>query len=721
MLWNIGYSESNGPSGKALPFPPAHLRILELPAMSRTPRGATPLFLLLAAVLPAGAIQQPRGTAPVPPAQAPAGNKSSAYYHAALGHLYADLANQYGGRGEYLTKAIDNYKLALKADPDSSFLASELADLYLGSGMLRTATTEFEEQVRKNPSDVNSRRILGRFYMARIRDGQQGRMNEEMLKKALEQYTAVSTLAPTDVDNWTLLGRLHKLAQNSAQSEAAYKKALEIDPGSEDALTGLAMVYSDNGDNTQASLLLKRVTDKNPSLRTLTALAATYEQMKEYKQAAETYRRALELNKENTDLKRAYGQALFAADDNDGAKAIFEEILSEEPNDLLACLRLSQIYRDKKDYAKAREFALRAKKLDPNNLEIQFNEVNLLEAEGKAQEAIQILREAIAGMPLRPDSQGERNNKMFLLEKLGMLYRSANQTDKAVASFREIVDIDPTTGPRASAQIVDAYRGGKNFTAAETEAAAALKKYPNDRLTKVVMANVLTDLARFKEADSLLRTAFDGKSDRETWIAIAQVHEKSKNFTEMGKAIDQAEKLSDTPEEKEAVIFMRGAMFERMKKFELAEAEFRKVLAANPTSAAALNYLGYMYADRNVKLNEALDMITKAVDQDPNNAAYLDSLGWVYYRLNRYDEAVEQLNRSLQRGSGDPTVHDHLADVLFTQGKLKEAISQWERAIHEWKTNAPSEIDQAELAKINKKLEDARVKLAKEPITAKQP
>lgn len=688
--------------------------------MSRTPRGATPLLLTLAALLPAGAMQQPRPAAPAAPA-ATAGNRSAAYYHAALGHLYADLANQYGGRGEYLTKAIDNYKLALKADPDSSFLASELADLYLSSGMLRTATTEFEEQVRKNPSDVNSRRILGRFYMARIRDGQQGRMNEEMLKKALEQYVAVSTLAPADIDNWTLLGRLHKLAQNSAQAEAAYKKALDIDPGSEDALTGLAMVYSDNGDNTQASLLLKRVTDKNPSLRTLTALAATYEQMKEYKLAAETYRRALELNKENTDLKRAYGQALFAADDNDAAKAIFEEILSEEPNDLLACLRLSQIYRDKKDYAKAREFAQRAKKLDPNNLEIQFNEVNLLEAEGKTQEATQVLREAIAGMPLRPDSQGERNNKMFLLEKLGMLYRSANQTDKAVAAFREIIDLDPTTGPRASAQIVDAYRGGKNFQLAETEAAAALKKYPNDRLTKVVMANVLTDLARFKDADSLLRTAFDGKSDRETWIAIAQVHEKAKDFAEMGKAIDQAEKLSDTPEEKEAVTFMRGAMYERMKKFELAEAEFRKVLAANPTSAAALNYLGYMYADRNVKLNEALEMITKAVDQDPNNAAYLDSLGWVYFRLSRFDEAVEQLNRSLQRGSGDPTVHDHLADVFFTQGKLKEAISQWERAIHEWKTNAPSEIDQAELTKIEKKLEDARVKLAKEPITAKQP
>jgi tetratricopeptide (TPR) repeat protein len=115
-------------------------------------------------------------------------------------------------------------------------------------------------------------------------------------------------------------------------------------------------------------------------------------------------------------------------------------------------------------------------------------------------------------------------------------------------------------------------------------------------------------------------------------------------------------------------------------------------------------------------------MITKAVDFDPHNSAYLDSLGWVYYRLNRFAEAEEQLRHSIRRGSRDATVHDHLGDVLLSLGNLKEAIAQWERAAEEWRKSAPSDLDTAELAKVQKKLESAKIRVAKEGAAAqKQP
>src|SRR6476659_6926620 len=95
---------------------------------------------------------------------------------------------------------------------------------------------------------------------------------------------------------------------------------------------------------------------------------------------------------------------------------------------------------------------------------------------------------------------------------------------------------------------------------------------------------------------------------------------------------------------------MRGAMYERMNKLEPAEAEFRKVLKIDAENAGAMNYLGYMLADRNVRLPEALDLITKALDKDPGNGAYLDSLGWVYYKLGRLREAEENVRgRSRKR------------------------------------------------------------------------
>lgn len=649
-------------------------------------------------------------------AQAPSGapNKAAAYYHAALGHLYAELAAQYGGRGEYVSKAIENYRLAMKADPETPSLAQELAELYTQSGQLISATAEFEEAVRRSPNDANARRILGRFYTARIREGQQGRPNADMLKKAIAQFEAVGEQAPKDIDNWILLGRLQKLAQNSTASERAYKKALEVDPDNEDALTGLAIVYSDLGDTANASQMLKRVVDRNPNLRTLTALAAAYEQMKEYKLASETYKRAYEMNRENPDLKRAYASSLFTAEEYDEAMKLFDELQMEDPNDLLAVLRLSQIYRQKRDYPKAREFAHRARKIDPNNLEILYNEVGLLEAEGKMGEAVARLGEILEGMPKRPDSIADRSNRLILLERLGYLYRVTEQTSKAVAAYREIAELDPSAAAKSAAQVVDAYRAGKDYASAEKEMKDALQKYPNDRLVKILAANVNTDLTRFKEAESLLKSLLDGKNDRETYIALAQVHEKAKSWNRMAEALDQAEKLSKSDDELETIYFMRGAMYERQKKYDLAEAEFKRVLKLNPKSSSALNYLGYMLADRNTRLQEALEMIQKAVEEEPHNSAFLDSLGWVYYRLNRLDEAAELLQQSIKMGSRDATVHDHLGDVYFSQNKLKEAIAQWERSIAEWHSNAPAEADPAEVAKIQKKVEGAKVRLARE-------
>jgi len=188
----------------------------------------------------------------------------------------------------------------------------------------------------------------------------------------------------------------------------------------------------------------------------------------------------------------------------------------------------------------------------------------------------------------------------------------------------------------------------------------------------------------------------------------------------MGQAIDQVEKLGASSEEKEDAMFLRGAMFERMKKFEQSEAEFRKVLQMDPASARTLNYLGFMLADRNARLNEALEMIQKAVDQEPTNSAYLDSLGWVYYRLNKLEEAEDNLRRSLQYGSRDAAVYDHLGDVYLSRNKLKDAIKQWERSLKEWQTASPSEADPAEIAKVQKKLEKAKVRLAQEHGGAKR-
>jgi predicted Zn-dependent protease len=295
------------------------------------------------------------------------------------------------------------------------------------------------------------------------------------------------------------------------------------------------------------------------------------------------------------------------------------------------------------------------------------------------------------------------------------MYRSAEQYVDAITTFRQIGELDPSLTSRALAQVVDTYRLSKDYTKALEEADAATKKFPEDRVLLSVRSSVLAEVGRTDEAAAALRKLLDGKdSDRETYVTLAQIYEKGKNYNEMSKALDAADKLSNDKDDKISIAFMRGAMYEKMKKFDAAETEFRKVLDQDPKNAAALNYLGYMLADRNVKVADALKYVQQAVEIEPNNPAYLDSLGWAYFRVGDLAKAEEYLRRAVEGFSKDPTVHDHLADVYAKQGNLKDAITHWQLSLKEWEAASASEKDPAEIAKVQKKLDSAKVRMARE-------
>jgi tetratricopeptide (TPR) repeat protein len=641
-------------------------------------------------------------------------DKAAAYYNYSLGHLYAELAAAYGNRGEYFNKAVDSYRAALKADPGATFIAEELSDLYIQSGRLREAVSDAEDALKQNPNDLNSRRLLARIYTHLIGDSQTNQIDPDMVKKAIEQYQKITETDPKDVDSWIMLGRLQKALQNSTEALAAYKKALSIDPGNEDAMTGLATVYADLGDNKAAAEMLQKVADKDPNPRSLTSLASVYEQLKDYSLAAEMLRRAVDQQPGNSDLKHALAEDLLLSDQLDDALKLYQEAVAEDPKDEHSELRISQIYRQKRDFAKAREAADKAKEIAPDDLEIQYNDVNLLEAEGKIPEAIKTLKGILDATVKKSYSASEKSSRSFLLQSLAELQRSIEQYNAAVDTFHQLADLDPDSGSRVSAEIIETYREAKDYPKAESEADTATKKYPNDRFIVSAQAAVLSDLGKTDQAVTETRKLLGGKNDREVYLSLADIYEKSKNFAEMGKVLDSAEKLSQSSEEKQMVEFRRGAMYERMKDFQAAEAEFRKVLALNPENDAALNYLGFMLADRNVRLDEAREMIVKALSREPNSGAYLDSLGWVYFRQNKLPEAEDKLREALLYMSRDPTVHDHLGEVYFREGKVREAIAQWQSSLREWQAGPASDLDHAEMSKVQKKLEDAKVRLARE-------
>ncbi|MCC6262821.1 MAG: tetratricopeptide repeat protein [Bryobacterales bacterium] len=648
-------------------------------------------------------------------------SQGSAYYNYAMGHLYSELSSVYGNRKEFLDQAIDYYKEALKLDPQAGFLNAELSELYLRSGRVSEAVTEAERRLKENPNDLDARRILGRIYTRLIGDpnapGNNRRsdgVNEEMLRKAIEQHEFIVKADPGDTDSQLLLGRLYRLDRRNVDAESAFKKVLETDSNNEVALRELALVYSSLGDTNKAIEMYTRVNSRNPTPRTLLELASAYEQVRDFANAATVYKKVVDLNPEEVDVLKRYAQALLFADKLDEARAAYQTVTAKKPDDVEGFLRLSQIYRQQGNFEAARSANEKAKSLAPDNLEILYNDINLLDAEGRADEAIERLKSMIQTAEKARYTDAELNARMVLLERLGLLQRSTERYSDAIASFTKLAEADPNQAGRAQAQIVETYRMAKDFTKAEAVANEAYKKYPEDRTLIVVRASLLADLGKSDEAIRDMKAFMKGREDHQNYLTLSQIYEKAKRYPEMAEALTKAEEFADGEDEVQTVTFLRGAMYERQKDFEKAEAEFRKVLARNPENASALNYLGYMLADRNVRLEESFQMIKKAVDLDPGNAAYLDSLGWIYYRMGKLHEAELALKQALQRMSKDPTIHDHLGDVYFEQGDLRRAVIAWDLALKEWKSNAPSERDAELISNLTTKLEKAKVSLAQQ-------
>jgi tetratricopeptide (TPR) repeat protein len=295
------------------------------------------------------------------------------------------------------------------------------------------------------------------------------------------------------------------------------------------------------------------------------------------------------------------------------------------------------------------------------------------------------------------------------------VYREQNKDPLAIAEYRQLIALGGDQTERGYEQIVETYRNEKQWGQALAVAQEAAQKLPDSREMKMNLAQQLADNDQGAAAVSQVKALLQNKpSDREVYLTLAQIQTSLKQFKDAEESAAQAEKLSVKPEEKNYATFMAGSVYEREKKYDLAEQKFKAVLADDARNAPVLNYLGYMLADRGLRLDEALGYIKKAIAQEPENAAYLDSLGWVYYKMGNYDLAEANLLKAVNKMGNDGTVQDHIADLYFKTGRLKQAAAHWERALDEWNKTTKTQVDSSDVARVQKQLESARVKLAKE-------
>ena len=669
---------------------------------------AVPILLFWAGGLVASP-QEPAGAA-----SGAGPDRAKAYYHYSIAHLnmmrFAEL-----GRQEYVRKALDNYEKALAADPESSFLRLELVKFYGRTNRLDEAVAEAEKILDQDPDNTEARRVIGGFLRSYATSQRRGSVDKDLLQRAVEQFEQVIGIDPNDEEALLQLSTLYRILEDNEKAEESLRKLLEIKPDSTEALSSLAQLYLSMGQPGPAIEALEKIKASGEAdPRSLAALGGAYENVGRHRDAAEVFGELLRQSSGNAvRVRRALANNLVLSGQFSEALTHYQELVEGEPNNPEHHLRLSQIYRQERNFARAWEHLRKASELAPESLEVRYNGVLLFEAEGKTVEAIEGMEQLLEETAKEQYTARDRQNRAMFLEQLGSLYRRQENVERAAEVFKQMAEIDPQGRPRALMHVIDTYRFARQYDQARDWSQQAYEEFPDNRGLAVLRATVLAETGDSGKGSKILKSLLDGKAqDLEVYLALAQVYEKGKKFDQALKSVQEAEKLSKTRPQKLTVLFTQGSVLERAKRHAEAEKAFRDLIEADPKNASALNYLGYMLADLNQKLDEAHDMIQKALDLDPENGAYLDSLGWLYFRQEKLDLAERYLLRSLESVKRDPVVHSHLASVYFKQGKVDEARKHWERSLQEWKNSAKADQDSSEIAKVEAKLAELKVELS---------
>ena len=474
-------------------------------------------------------------------------DKAAAYYHYTLAHIYEEQVAVYG-RSELANKAIEEYRLAIEADPTSEYLTSALAELYAKTGRIRDAVMEAQDILKRDPNNLEAHKLLGRIYLRSLGDIQAGQGSQNVLKLAIEQYEQIIKIEPDNVDDHLLLGRLYRLNNDLQKAEGEFKTAVKLDPNSEEAVTTLAYLYNEEGDTARAGEVLSSIPDAARSAKLYSALGYTYEQQKQYKNAINAYRKAIELDRDNLDAIRGLAQNLMNDGQTDAALEQYKIIADANPEDAQTYLRMAEIYRKSGKFDQALESLKKAGSMVQDSIEVPYNMAAVYQAQGRYDEAIQVMQDLLKKTEKADNSytQAEKNNRSVFLERLGTIYRDNKNDTQAVETFNEDDSLWATRTPnaaisRSSIPIAKTSSGSRLPTLPRKPSRSCPTTAPEDGVRCPARRH---GPARCRAAAGEV-TAQGRPEDRDVYITLSQMYSRLKRWQEAEEALDKAEQLSD--------------------------------------------------------------------------------------------------------------------------------------------------------------------------------
>jgi tetratricopeptide (TPR) repeat protein len=454
--------------------------------------------------------------------------------------------------------------------------------------------------------------------------------------EGLTEARRMSLLYPLDANLRLLFGQALIFKQDYRESELQLRSAIELDPKLEDAYNSLIKCLQISGQTKSAIDVAYRMTKNIPhSSQSWSLLSRLLVGAKRVKEAVDPARKAWELQENNPELALIYALTLDLNNRGKEAVKLYEQLYRFNPGNTDLVQRMVALYKELGNLSNA--LSLIDDMIENSSDEVpglKMQKVIILWEMQRFDEAMKVI---LALERELPDS----DRVSFMA---GIALAKANRRKEASGRFERIQNESPLKSDAMKQQAV-----------------------------------MLKEDGDLNGAVALLRVLSSRKdSDVSVYLLWGELLADENRFTEALAAIDSG--LIRFPGDIK-LLFSKGAYFERTGDKRSAESVFRELVTRDPNNAAALNFLGYMFAEQGINLDEAEELIQRALKIQPDNGGYLDSLGWVYFQKKQYQRALEILERAVILEKDEGVIWEHIGDALIALGDKQKALVKYREAL----------------------------------------
>ncbi|MFA6955982.1 MAG: tetratricopeptide repeat protein [Thermoanaerobaculia bacterium] len=566
--------------------------------------------------------------------------------------------------GDY-SRALDLMGELIDKKPNDEVLRYERSDIYASAAKLDKAIAELREAVRLNPKFYEAERLLGRLLV----DTSEG--SPKKVDEALVHLENAYRLNPGDIGTGLAIVQIHLSANRPEQAEKFLGELAESSPDNRTVNYQYSQMLVKAGKLEAAKPYLERVVTSDPLFGpALFQLIDIYQKDGDWIPAAEALEPVLADDPRNVDLRRRQAYFYLEGGRPEKTAAIVEDILAATPNDDRSRYLYGEALSSMGQFEKANEQYRTLLQGKPNDPELLISLGGNQMALGEFADAAKTFR-VLAELP-GISNQGRAIAKTQLA---AIEHRDGNY-EKALADARQVLADAEAPNYQAVAIVLDVLRRDKKPEEAAAFLDALNKRFPEDQLLQVRQLEYFVRAGRTEDAAKRVKE-LEAAGPRGA-LSASQAYAAAEDFKGAIVILESQKKAA--PDELE-VTFQLAAMYERAGEFEKSEAAFLEILKKKPDHSPTLNYLGYMWADRNVNLERAEAMLVQAVSLQPRNGAYVDSLGWAYFRLGKLELARKQLEDAATLVPRDATIRHHLGDIYAKLGLKDKALAEYKRAL----------------------------------------